>query len=261
MTGNEARVTVAVIASAMLVGTASLSAQWIRYPQPGVPRTADGRPNLTAPAPRSANGKPVLAGVWRTAPTIIGDIARGLPAGATLPIRSWAADLLKRRIADNAREDPSAKCIVGGVPRNNFVPYPFRILETPGIVAILYEAIQSFRQIFTDGRELEKDPNPAWLGYSVGRWDGDVFVVTSNGFNDDVWLDNLGTPATGQLRVTERFIRRTVGRMDIEITIDDPKTYTEPLVLKHYFQRRPDIDMLEYFCNDNPRSSDEAVEP
>lgn len=236
---------------AVVTWAATPSAQWIRYPQPGVPRTADGRADLAAPAPRGANGRPLLAGVWRPAPTIIGDIARGMPPGATLPIRPWAQDLLKRRIANDAREDPSAKCIVGGVPRNNFVPYPLRILETPGIVAVLYEAIQSFRQIFTDGRELEKDPNPAWLGYSVGRWDGDVFVVTSNGFNDDVWLDNLGTPATGQLRVTERFIRRSVGRMDIEITIDDPKTYTRPWTVTQPLALVADGELIEYICQEN----------
>lgn len=241
----------AAIAVFVVIGTASPLAQWLRHPQPGVPRTADGRADLNAPAPRGASGRPVLAGLWRPAPTIIFDMARGLPPGATIPYQPWAEALLKRRVADDARDDPSAKCIVGGVPRNNFVPYPLRILETPGIVAILYEAVQSFRQIFTDGRELEKAPNPAWLGYSVGRWEGDVFVVTSNGFNDDVWLDNMGRPATGALRVTERFIRRSVGRMDIEVTIDDPKTYTRPWTVTQPLVLVAEGEMIEYICQEN----------
>ena len=124
-----------------------------------------------------------------------GDITRGY-TGGTVPFQPWAEALFKKRVADSARDDPSAKCIMGGVPRADFVPYPFKVLEVPGMVVILYEAIQGYRQIFTDGRQLPKDPNPAWMGYSVGRWEGDVFVVESSGFNDDVWLDNAGRPAT-----------------------------------------------------------------
>jgi hypothetical protein len=234
-------------AAIVTLAAASAPAQWIQYPTAGLPRTADGRPDLNAPAPRTPDGKPVIAGLWRPAPTIISDMGRGV----TVPARPWAEELLKRRIADNARDDPSAKCIVGGVPRNDFVPYPFKILQTPGIVVILYEAILSFRQIFTDGRELPKDPNPAWLGYSVGRWDGDAFVVTSTGFNDDVWLDNLGRPATGQLRVTERFIRRNLGKMDIEVTIDDPKAYTKPWTSTQPLVLVPDGELIEYICDEN----------
>ena len=108
-------------------------------------------------------------------------------------------------------DDPSAEVHHGRRAPRRFGPYPFKILEVPGMVAILYEAIQGYRQIFTDGRALPRDPNPAWMGYSVGRWEGDVFVVESSGFNDDVWLDNKGHPATGALRVTERFVRQERG--------------------------------------------------
>ena len=249
------RMRMAALAAGVVIaiGGAPAAAQWIRYPAPGIPRTADGRPDLSAPVPRGANGKPVLAGIWRTTPTIIADIARGLPAGASIPFQPWAKALLARRIANDARDDPSAKCIVGGVPRNNFVPYPFKILETPGNLVIIYEAIQSFRQIFTDGRELPPDMSPAWLGYSIGRWDGDAFVVTTAGFNDDVWLDNLGTPATGALRVTERFIRRSFGRMDIEVTIDDAKTYTRPWTVTQPLTLTPDNELIEYICTENNR--------
>src|SRR5262249_39514698 len=131
--------------------------------------------------------------------------------------------------------------------------YPMKILQLPDMVVMLYEAVHSYRQIFTDGRALPKDPNPAWYGYSVGRWDSDVFVVTSTGFNDDVWLDNMGHPATSALTVTERFRRHNLGRMDIDITIDDPKTYTRPWSVTQPLVLMPDSELLEYICNENNR--------
>jgi hypothetical protein len=241
-----------IIVAAGLVSmtTGLLSAQWIRHPTAGIPRTQDGRPNLSAPVPRGADGKPVLAGLWRPSPGLAGDITRGMKGG-TVPYQPWALELFNRRQADDSRDDPTAKCIVGGVPRSDFVPYPLKILQVPGMVVILYEAIHSYRQIFTDGRELPRDPNPAWFGYSVGRWDGDAFVVTSAGFNDDVWLDNAGRPATAQLRVAERFIRRDFGRMDIEITIDDRKAYTKPWTVTQRLVFQPDTELLEYICDEN----------
>jgi hypothetical protein len=248
MTTNACRIIVAAGIAVLMTGP--LAAQWIRHPTAGIPRTSDGRPDLAAPAPRGADGKPVLAGLWRPAPGIVGDIARGSDGGS-VPYRPWAEQLFKRRVANDSRDDPTAKCIVGGVPRSDFVPYPFKILQVPGMVVILYEAVHSYRQIFTDGRELPKDPNPAWFGYSVGRWEGDTFVVDTAGFNDDVWLDNLGRPATAQLRVTERFVRRTLGRMDIEVTIDDPKAYTKPWTVTQPLAFQPDTELLEYICDEN----------
>jgi hypothetical protein len=119
------------------------------------------------------------------------------------------------------------------------------------MMVILYEAVHSYRQIFTDGREHPKDPNPAWFGYSVGKWDGDVMVVETTGFNDNVWLDNSGTPATEQLRVTEKFIRKNFGSMDIEITVDDPKAYTKPFTVTQPLAFQADTELLEYICNEN----------
>jgi hypothetical protein len=229
-----------------------LMGQWLKQPTAGLPRTPDGKPDLAAPVPRGEAGRPVLSGLWRPAPSLVGDITRGY-SGGTVPYQPWAETLFKKRVADFARDDPSAKCIMGGVPRADFVPYPFKIFEVPGMVVILYEAIQGYRQIFTDGRQLPKDPNPAWMGYSVGRWEGDVFVVESSGFNDDVWLDNMGRPATAALRVTERFVRRNLGQMDIDITIDDPKTYTQPWNVTQRLALQPDAELIEYICNENNR--------
>ena len=241
---------VAVSAGLAVVMTGVLAAQWIRHPTDGIPRTKDGRPDLSAPVPRAADGKPVLTGLWRPSPGIVGDITRGL-RGGNVPYQPWAETLFRSRVANDSRDDPTAKCVVGGVPRSNFVGYPFKILQVPGMVVILYEAIHSYRQIFTDGRSLPADPNPAWFGYSVGRWDGDTFVVDTAGFNDNVWLDNLGRPATAQLRVTERFVRRDFGRMDIDITIDDPKAYTRPWTVTQSLAFQPDTELLEYICDEN----------
>ena len=172
----------AIVTALILIGAELSAGQWLKNPTPGIPRTADGRADLNAPAPRTADGKPTIAGLWRPTRRLIQDITLGMKPGETVPFQPWAEALFKTRVANNAKDDPSSNCLVGGVPRSDFVPYPFKIIETPGLVAILYEAIHSFRQIFTDGRSLPRDPNPAWLGYSIGRWERDTFVVESLGF-------------------------------------------------------------------------------
>jgi hypothetical protein len=222
---------------------------WIDHPTPGIPRLPDGKPNLAAPTPRGADGKPDLSGLWRPAAILIGDIGRGMKD--PVPMQAWAEELYKKRRASESKDDPTASCVVGGVPRSDLVPYPFKILTVPGMTVVLYEAVHSYRQIFTDGRALPKDPNPQWFGYSVGRWDGDTFVVESAGFNDNVWLDNFGHPATGALKVTERFRRKNFGQMDVEITIDDPRTYTKPWTVLLPLALAPDTELIEYMCNEN----------
>jgi hypothetical protein len=241
-----------------LLMPATLSAQlpgWIKHPTAGIPRTADGKPDLAAPAPRAADGKPDLSGLWRPGAGLIGDISRGMKeadakAGG-VPFQPWSEQLYKSRRASESKDDPTASCIVGGVPRSDLVPYPFKILTVPGMTVILYEAVHSYRQIFTDGRALPADPNPQWFGYSVGKWDGDTFVVESAGFNDNVWLDNFGHPATGALKVTERFHRKNVGQMDVEITINDPKAYTRPWTVVLPLTLQADTELIEYMCNEN----------
>jgi hypothetical protein len=237
---------------ATLMTAVSASAQWLDYPTPGIPRKADGTPNLSAPFPRTHDGKPELAGLWRPSPGLTGDIARNLKPG-DVPFQPWAEELYKHRRATQSKDDPTANCIVGGVPRSDLVGYPFKILQVPGMVAILYEAVHSYRQIFTDGRPLPKDPNPTWFGYSTAHWDGDVLVAETRGFNDKGWLDNAGKPATDQLHVTERFIRKDFGNMDIQITIDDPKAYTKPWTVTQPLVYQPDTELLEYICNENNR--------
>jgi hypothetical protein len=244
---------------ALLLMTASVSAQWLKYPTPGIPRTPDGKPNLSAPAPKTADGKPDITGLWLTQGIYIGDIAKDLKAGE-VPFQPWAEELYKHRRDTLSKDDPTGRCIPGGVPRSTAVPYPFKILNaTNGIVVVLYEAVHAYRQIFTDGRPLPKDPNPNWMGYSVGRWDADTFVVESSGFNDNVWLDNNGHPAGESLRVTERFRRKDFGHMSIDITIDDPKTYTKPWNVTLPLVLQPDTEMLEYICPENEKDYQRLV--
>ena len=235
---------------AVLLFASVASAQWLSYPTAGVPRTKDGKPDLAAPAPKTADGKPDIAGLWQPPGAYIGNIAKDLKPDE-VSFQPWAAELYQHRRDTLSKEDPTGWCVPGGVPRSDVVPYPLKIFSVPGVTLILYEAVQSYRQIFTDGRALPKNPNPAWMGYSVGRWEGDTFVVESSGFNDNAWLDNNGHPGTESLHVTERFHRKDFGNMDVDVTIDDPKAYTKPWTVHLPFRLLPDSELLEYICTEN----------
>ena len=244
---------------------APAGAQWLAYPTAGTPRKPDGSPDLTAPAPRNAQGKPSIAGLWSLEPVCppagcdaavtdyVGgpefrNFAADLPGGA--PYQPWAAALVKERTAALGKDDPVAFCRPGGALRILTFPPPRKIVELPGLVVILSERDVTFRQIFTDGRPLPKEPEPTWNGYSVGHWDGDTLVVETNGLHDDTWLDRNGSPLTSAARITERYRRTSYGRLDIEVTIDDPKAYTRPwtVTLRQIFQ--PDTELLDYHCMD-----------
>jgi hypothetical protein len=239
------------LSSAAAVVFASLlctpaSAQWFHYPTPGTPRLPDGKPDLSAPTPRSADGKPDLSGVWRGgAPLRRFNIAQDLKPE---DIQPWAEALFLQRVRDSRKDSPYARCLPGSVAFHNFFNLT-RIVQTPGLIVILYEASTSpHRTIYTDGRDLPKDPNPTWLGYSIGRWDGDTLVVTTAGFNDRAWLDSGGHPQTEALRITERMRRKDFGHMDFEMTIDDPKAFTRPFTIKTERLLAPDTDLLEDIC-------------
>ena len=228
------------------------AAQWLNYPTPGIPRTADGKPDLTAPAPRTADGKPDLSGMWQ-----IGGL--GYATNITdVDMLPWAQALFKKRVETYATDDPTVGCLPEG-PRSGLAGLdPLRIVQAPNMVVILYET-GIFRQIFTDGRKFPRDPSPTWLGYSVGRWEGDTLVVDTIGFNDKAWLDVLGHPRSEALHITERYRRRDFGHLDIEMTFDDPKMYTKPFGIKVTHELVPDSDILEYFCAENER--DRAHQP
>jgi hypothetical protein len=259
-----------VLALVCVVG-ASVEAQWLKYPTAGVPRTADGKPNLTAPAPRSADGKPDLSGIWQLEPRPCppegcGDYAPGpefLDFGARLtgglPYQPWAAALTKERTTQLGKDDPVGFCKPAGALRLLTYP-PFRkFLQLPGLFIILSERDVTYRQVFLDGRPLPDDPTPTWYGYSVGRWDGDALVVQSNGFRDDTWLDRNGSPMTGAANVTERYRRVNYGRLEIEVTVDDPKAYTRPWTVTLNQLIVLDTELLDYHCNDNERDRTHMV--
>jgi hypothetical protein len=237
----------AVVLLALLVA-GDVSAQWLTHPTAGIPRREDGTPDLHAPAPRRSDGKPDIAGLWLPQQPIV--VGNGADPGV-VPFKPWAEELWKWRYDTLGRDDPAAYCVVGGVPRVNLIPYPFRIVTAPDRVVVLYEIFYTWREIMTDGRQLPIDPNPTWMGYSVGEWVEDTFVVRSAGFNGKSWLDTDGRPTTDALQVTERFRRIDFGHMDLEMTIDDPKAYTRPWTVKVPLVFQADTEMLEYVCNEN----------
>jgi hypothetical protein len=236
---------------------APLGAQWFHVPTPGAPRTKDGKVNLSAPAPRKANRQPALGGVWQ--PASLRHLTSLDADGVNVPFRPWSLEVFRQRQATEGKDDPDANCTFPGVPRIDAVPGPHKIIETPGVTLFLYEAFTTYRQIFTDGRALPQDPNPTWMGYSVGKWQGDTLVVDTIGMNDKTWLDNAGHPHTEALHVTERFRRRDYGHMEIEITIDDPRAYLRPWTVREELRLVPDGELLEFVCTENNKDVEHLV--
>jgi hypothetical protein len=246
----SSRVAIALLAAACSVTPAA--AQWLDIPTPGMPRTADGKPNLTAPAPRTADGKPDLSGIW----SIDG---LGFATNITdTPMLPWAEKVFKARSETYGRDDPGVRCLPDG-PRAALSGLdPFRLIQTTHMTVILHEP-GTTRQIFTDGRKLPKDPQPTWMGYSIGRWESDTFVVETAGFNDKTWLDFSGRPHTEALRVTERYRRTDFGHMQLTITYEDPKTYTKAFTINVAANFLPDTDLIESVCLENEKDYQRLV--
>jgi hypothetical protein len=243
-----------VLFAFLLPASMPLGAQWFKIRDKTLPRTSDGKPNLSAPPLRKPDGKPDLSGIWAPEGVkYLRDIAADFEPGK-FPIQPWAAALSEERNAGlHASAEPDANCLPQGVPKIYNTPDPFKIIQSPELIAILYESFGQFRQIHLDGRQLPTDPNPAWLGYSIGRWEGDTLVVTSAGFNGKTWLDNYGHPSTDALRVTERLRRRDIGHLEIQFTIDDPKAYTRPWTVTEVMSLVPDTELIEFVCNENEK--------
>jgi len=227
------------------------AAQWLSLPLPGTPRTADGKPNLNAPVPRAADGKPDLSGIWRVDTPRYNENL--LPPGTDAPMLPTAAELYKRRVATMGYDRPMTRCMPHGVPDAMTVPgLPFKILQVPGVTLVLFEEFHVYRQLFTDGRQLPVDPDPAWYGYSVGRWEGETFVVETAGFKEGSWLDNSGHPHTEALKLTERFRRINFGRLELVVTVNDPNAYSRPWTSDTLrFNLQPDTELLEHLCENN----------
>jgi hypothetical protein len=251
--------------AALLAATAA--AQWLNYTTAGIPRLADGKPDLAAPAPRSPDGKPDLSGIWADECAVYGrdacfirslffDLAKDLKPD-DVQMTPWAAAIAAQRESRDHVDDPYGYCLPPGVPRINFAGGPFKILHAPGVTAFLYESLVGmiFRQVFTDGRALPASPDPTWLGYSVGRWEGDTFVVDSAGFRDRGWLDTRkGRPHSDALRVTERFRRTDFGHMELTVTIDDRKAFRKPWTVTSRLNLMPDTELIEVFCDDHEKT-------
>ena len=273
----------AVLAAIIAALSPALFAQWPLHPQPGVPKGADGKPNLTAPAPRTADGKPDLSGVWirfddpetKGPPPGRPPLVKGGNAGAGfkdgLPFQPWAADLQKKRAAESGLNDPDGLCLPQGWLQYYIDPQPLKIIHTPRQMLIIYESNYGLRTIYMDGRALppQRSVEPNWHGYSVGRWEGDTLVVESNNFHGvdphnpravglpDTylgagWLDHRGSPYTEAMKLTERFRRVNYGMLDIEFTVDDPNAYTRPFTVRVLQQVVADgSEPIEFICHEN----------
>jgi hypothetical protein len=249
-------------------------AQWLDYRDARIPRTKDGKPNLTAPALR-VNGKPDFSGLWQAERSPKSEYDAVLNGFTALqpdtyditknflnifwgmkpqdePLRPEAAAILKHR-QENPQENTFTRCLPGGIPAALQV-LTFKIIQTPQEIVMLPEMTTNPpRQIYTDGRALPKDPYPTWMGYSVGRWNGDTLVVDTIGLNDQAWLDAFGHPRSESMHITERYRRRDFGHMDLEITFNDPTYYSRPFSIKIVLNLVPDSDLIEYVCNENER--------
>jgi hypothetical protein len=241
------------LAAVLCAAPAPLLAQWVNVPAANIPRTSDGKPDLSAPAPRAPDGHPDLSGVWNPNPRLLRDIAGDLKA-ENVPLQPWAKAVFEKRASGSESGlEPDANCLPQGVPKIDTAPAPWKVVQTPKLVVLVYEAFNLWRQVFMDGRDFASDLNPTWMGYSIGKWDGDALVVESRGFNGKAWLDQLGRPSTDALHVTERFRRKDFGHMDIQVTIDDAKAYTKPWTVTYSATLLPEGELLEFICNENNR--------
>jgi hypothetical protein len=252
-------------------------AQWLNHPDANTPRVKDGKPNLSAPAPR-LRGKPDLSGIWETEGSTRKELSALFPPGVGLlpggenglgeddppkyflniladykrgeePLTPSAAAELRKRMQGGG-EKPKTLCAPPAIPVMELVPAPIKFIQTPGVMVMLYEGDTFFRQVYTDGRKHPVDPQPSWLGYSVGRWEGDTLVVDVVGLNEKGALDAMGHFHSDALHVTERFHRIDFGHMEKLITIEDPKVFTKPVTIKANMRLLPDTDLIESFCSE-----------
>jgi len=258
----------------LFVIATSAGAQWHNHRDTTIPRTADGKPNLSAPAPRF-DGKPDLTGVWQAERTPLEELVRALgPMYPQLqvdyndvtkhfisvfwgmkpeeePLRPEGAAALKQH-RSSGREFTAAYCLPNSLPATISL-LAFKMVQAPGQIVLMPGTDDPPRQIYTDGRSLPKDPDPTWTGHSVGSWQGDTLVVETVGITTRALLDASGHPRSDAMRITERYRRRDFGHIDFEISFDDPKYYTRPFGFKTTLLLLPDTDVLEYVCTENEK--------
>jgi hypothetical protein len=251
-----------VLTAIVIVGAGAgvVHAQWDPYPWKNMPRTADGKVDLNAATRRTADGKPDLSGFWMP----VGAVRHLLNLAADMkpeeiPLQPWAQKVYQERIDNNGKDHPGAYCLPSGIPEKLNIPDGHKLVQTPDLVIFLYESRTIYRQVFMDGRSLPKDAQPTWMGYSVGRWEGDTLVVETIGQNGKTWLDMRGLPTTESLRVVERYTRPNIGRMNIDVLIDDPKAYTKPWSVKLAWRLVPDTDLIESICEENNKDPERMI--
>ena len=268
-----------------------LSAQWFKYPTPGVPRKADGHVDMFAPAPRMPDGKPDFSGIWTTGEpydrrghglsspkdlpppqdpksvpdaqtpadltAIVGsrhmaNIGVDIPGG--LPYQPWLAAIVKVRTDNLAKDDPHIRCLPDNFLRAYGMPHLLKFVHQPGLFVTLSELGAGYRQVFTDARPLPKDPNPSWQGYSSGKWSGDTLVIDTIGLRDDTWIDWNGSVLTEAAKVREEIRRPDYGHIDIQVTVDDPKAYTKPWTVQLKERIVVDTELVDEICAEGEQS-------
>ena len=260
--------------------------QWVHYPTAGVPRKADGTVNMSASAPRLADGKPDFSGIWTTGepsrppaealsgpgnprvatpaePDLPGDqsnirssrqmsnIGVDIPGG--LPYQPWLIPIVKERTANNAIDDPHIRCLPDNFLRAYGLPHLLKFVHSQGLLVVLNEMNAGYRQVFTDARPLPDDPTPAWQGYSTAKWSGDTLVIDTIGLRDDTWIDWSGSVVTEAAKVREQIRRPDFGHLEIQVTVDDPKAYTKPWTVNLKQRLVVDTELIDEICLENEK--------
>ena len=255
----------------MILSAAPAIAQWFNYPTPGVPRKTDGTVNMSAPAPKLADGKPDFSGVWMTAEprrTVRDDLPGdprditssrhmsniGVDVEGGLPYQPWLVPIVKERTENLAKDDPHIKCWPDHFLRAYGMPHLLKFVHSPLLLVMLNEMNAGYRQVFTDARPLPKDPNPTLQGYSSAKWSGDTLVIDSIGFRDDTWIDWNGSVVTESAKVREEIRRPDFGHLEIRVTVDDPKAYTKPWSVTLKQRIVVDTDLVDEICLENEQS-------
>jgi len=245
----------AAVVAAIWLMTSTAGAQWRNLPMDGVPVGANGKPDMNAPTPKTASGKPDLSGIYQPNYRFFANLAADVGL-ANVPMTPEARKIQEARATGLlGYEEPDAHCLPQGVPKINSAPVPFRIVQQEKLVVLVYEAFNLWRQVFLDAREFEADLNPSWMGYSKGRWEGNELVVETRGLNGKQWLDHGGLPASDKLTVVERFRRPRFGQLEIQVTITDPTYYTKPWTATTNARLLLDTELLEFICNENEQST------
>jgi hypothetical protein len=264
-----------VVAVSLAISWASpISAQWLKYPTADLPRTPEGKPNLSAPAPKAADGKPDFSGIWLTDNTNCPpsqdperltcgpelpmgkegiNMGASLPGG--LPYQPWLAELVKKRTAEDAKDDPHVRCLPDQFLRAYSLPHMLKFVQTSSLLVMLNEMNAGYRQVFIDARPFPDDPVPSWQGYSSAKWEGDTLVVNSIGFRDDLWIDWNGSVITSAAKVQERIRRPDYGHLEIGVTVDDPKAYTRPWTVTLRQRLAVNTELVDEICLENEQSS------